>query len=130
MHILDVLFYNYYLFQTKVISKRGKEPFAMTVFTLSMTEYFLIFPLFDIIFIKLFCKDPNKFVMALPFIVIIATNYFVYQRSGRSRKVVGKKPCLWGNKKLSITFAILFTVVSYVLLYIGVIYAHKFFEDC
>src|SRR5258706_3149601 len=100
MKFFDVLYYNYYLFQTKVISRGRKEPYAMTVFTLSLTETFYFSTI--IIWYWKSCESPSRLILSLPFLILVGVNYFYFNRSGRAREIIDAKPSLWGSKRASI----------------------------
>lgn len=110
MKLLDVLYYHYYLYSVKILWE--DEPYATTNWMLSFSEALLVNGLFDIILAKFFCIRMGKWYMILIFLIILISNYFYYNRSGRSRKVVIEKPLLFESSKISFWVMILFFLIS------------------
>ena len=112
MKFFDVLYYNYYLFQTKIISRRGTQPHIMTILTLSGTEFVLAFGIINFISVKNNCKGLESWTGYLIIAPIIFFNYLLFKKSGRSRKIIPKKPVLI-NKTISIIITALFFIISF-----------------
>ena len=117
MKFFDVLYSNYYLFQTKIISRGGKEPYAMTVFTLSLTETFYFSSI--IIYNWKSCESPSRLIFVPPLLFFILMNYFFFNRNGRAREIVADKPRLWGSKMVSICVTILFGLFSLLFIWLA-----------
>lgn len=128
MKIFDTLYYHYYLFYSKIT--KDNEPYATTIFSLSASESFLVNGIIDFIAVKLFCYRIDKLWMLLIFLIILITNYLVYNRSGRARKIVGKRPLLMNNYRISVGFTILFFVLTASWLFWGHFYTKNILNEC
>lgn len=128
MKLLDVLYYHYYLFNTKLV--RDSEPFATTNWMLSFNESLLVNGLIDFTLAKLFCIRMALWSLIAIFLLILAINYFYYNRSGRAREIVTEKPLLFGNSKISIWFTILFFLITISWLFWGHFYMNYLMSKC
>ena len=88
MKILKVLYYYYF----SAYKKWDDEPHAKTVWSLSFTEALLINAVVQIFCNKVFCYFVSKWPTILLFAGILVINYFLYIKSGLSRKIINAKP--------------------------------------
>ena len=107
---MNLLYYYYFLFYTNIIP--DDEPHATTIFTLSLSESFLINGVSDIISVNLFCAPMNKWLNITIFLLIALINYFLYFKSGKGKEIVTAKPKIFNSKTLSIIIVSLFFISS------------------
>ena len=105
---MNLLYYYYFLFYTNIIP--DDEPHATTIFTLSLSESFLISGVLEIISVNLSCVPFNKWLKMTIFLLIVLINYFLYFKSGKGREIVIAKPKMFNNKNLSIIIVSLFFI--------------------
>ena len=107
---MNLLYYYYFLFYTNIIP--DDEPHATTIFTLSLSESFLITGILEIISVNLFCVPFDKWVKMTIFLLIALKNYFLYYKSGKGKEIVIAKPKIFNNKLLSIILVVLFFITT------------------
>lgn len=123
---MQTIFFYYYLFYTKVI--KDDEPYATTVFALSMSEGFLINFLIQFLFAYFYCILLNIWIMVVVQLLIILINYLYFNKSGRVKKIVKLKPMFFLNHNLSIILTVLFFVITVSFIFWGPIYFKTFLE--
>ena len=128
MKIIDVLYYNYYLFYKKVVKE--SEPHATTNFVLSFSESLIINCILDFISIKRYCRGFGTWPMFLVTILIIGINYLIFQKSGRSRRIVKEKPNLWGSYVFSKAVSLSFFFITGSWLFWWPIYSRDILDRC
>lgn len=124
---MNLLYYYYFLFYTKVLP--DNEPHATTVFTLSLSESFIVNGVLDILLAYLFCFSLNKWSMIIISLLIMGINYLLYSRSGKAKKIIKLKPKVFNSNKLSIVIVILFFVITASFLFWGPIYVKHILEE-
>lgn len=120
---MNVLYYYYYLFYTRVLP--DNEPHATVIFTLSFSESLLVNYMIDFAGVHLFCKFLlGKWSMISIFVLIIVINYLIYHRTGKNKEIVEKKPKFLNSNKAStiitgtfflITTSFLFWMTDYLM---------------
>lgn len=130
MHFVNVLYYHYFLFYTKVLP--DDEPHATVVFTLSFCESWLVFTLIDWIGAIFFCRlfINSKWIMATVLLLLIGINYVFYIRNGNGRRIVKQQPVLWQSKKFSIAVAFLFCFITISFLFWTNQYFQNIISNC
>jgi len=118
---MDVIFYYYYLFYTKII--KDDEPFATTCWALSASEGFFSAVMLHIFFTRFFCFQTSKWMMVIPTCLFLLINYLYFNKSGRSRKIVKEKPMFFSSHKLSVALTLLFFIATFSTLIWGAVYA-------
>jgi hypothetical protein len=121
---MKTIFFYYYLFYTKVII--DDEPYATTVFVLSVSEGFLINFLIQFLSANFYCESLSLWTMILVQLLIILINYLYFNKSGRAKKIVKLKPMFFSNHMLSIILTVLFFVVTSSFIFWGPIYLKTF----
>jgi hypothetical protein len=126
---MDVLYYYYYLFYTKVLP--DNEPHATVVFTLSFSESLLVNFFIDFVGVHLTCGFvSSKWSMIGVFIIIGVINYLVYFRTNRREDVLTRKPKFLQSNRASIALTAIFVLFSSSLLFWGSIYLMGLIEQC
>ncbi len=125
---MKILFYYYYLFYTRILP--DDQPYATTVFTLSVSESFFINNLILFFFAHFFCINIGKWTMIGITMLIILTNYLYFYRSGRMKEIVKTKPKFFNNHFISIIITILFFIITSSFIFWGPIYVKNILDGC
>lgn len=125
---MNVLYYYCYLIYTKLIPE--DEPYATTIFVLSFLESFLIFSLASLLVAYFECMILSKWFGLSTMGLILLLNYFIYNRSGLSRKLVKEKPMFFKSHALSIVLVALFFILGISSLFLGPIYSKQILSQC
>ena len=107
---MKTIYYYYYLFYTKKI--KDNEPYATTVFALSMSEGFIVNFVLNVLIIHSYCLALNKWIMIMIQLLIIILNYLYFNKSKRAKKIIKEKPMFFSNHKLSIVLTSLFFITT------------------
>ena len=126
MKIFEILYYYYFAFYLKV----DKEPHSMTVFALSFSEALLINFVAQMISIHFYCYLIATWQMISIFALVLILNYFLFIRSGTSRKIVKSQPLIIFNKTFTKIFVILFFIVTISFLFWGPILTKSMLANC
>jgi hypothetical protein len=126
---MNVLYYYYYLFYTRVLP--DNEPHATVIFTLSLSETLLIIHTIDFVGAHLFCRFLLvKWSMIGIFIAVILINYLIYHQGGLNKKVIQNKPKFYGSNNISCMITVLFFLVTTSFLFWMSDYLLKTIELC
>jgi len=125
---MEVLYYYYYLFYSKIL--KDNEPHLLTILAFSASEGFAINGLLDIFFIKTYCFPIGKWAMIFIVLLFVLFNYIVFFKSGRSQKIVKLKPKIFGNHRLSILLTFVFFIVTISFIFWGPIFTSELLEKC
>ncbi len=125
---MKVLYYYYYLFYTKILPEN--EPHATTIFTLSMSQSFILIGIIDLIITQAFCISIGKGRMIAISLLIMLINYFIYSKSGKNLGIINSKPKFFNSNLLSIIITILFFVISVSVLFWGLVYTKSVLDHC
>lgn len=128
MHLLNVFYYNYFLFYKKVI--KDTEPHFATVLGLSFNLGLLVNGTIDILSRKLFCYRFDVWVQVAIVVLIICSNYQVYHHKGRAQEITTQKPIIANNRGLSIAVTWLFFLITSSWLFWGSIYGKYLLSQC
>jgi hypothetical protein len=127
--VMDVLYYYYYLFYTRVLP--DGQPHSTVIFTLSFSESLLVNYGLDILGVHFLCKFLlTKWSMIGIFLLIAILNWLIYYRSGRNRRVVDQEPKLFNSNRLSILFTAAFFLFTTSLLFWAADYMMIVIEQC
>ena len=108
---MNVLYYYYYLFYTRVLP--DDEPHATVIFTLSFSESLLVNYSIDLVGAHLFCKFLlGKWSMIIIFVMIMVVNYLIYHKTGKNKKVVENKPKFFNSNIASIAITGVFFLIT------------------
>lgn len=113
--MLDILYYYYYLFYTKVLP--DNSPHFTVVWVLSFVLSIIVVGILHL-FLVLFFKIPFKKEYIVLFLATFAMMYFRYLKSGRGEIVVEQKPMLKGSNKLSMIFTVGVTVMALIVMFL------------
>src|SRR5260370_39364427 len=94
MKILKILYYYYFSFYKKV----DDEPHAMTVFALSVSQSLLFEFIVQMISVHFFCYFISTWQLVSICVVFLIVNYFLFIRSGISKKIVRSQPPVLHNQ--------------------------------
>jgi hypothetical protein len=108
MKILKILYFYYYSFYLKV----DDEPHAMTVFALSISEALGINFVAELIAAHFYCYFIPKWPLLGVGVAMIIINYFLFIKSGISKKIVDAKAPIIHNRIVTRAFVILFFIVT------------------
>jgi hypothetical protein len=127
MKILKVLYYYYFVFY----KKWDDEPHATTLWSLSFMEALLINGVVQMFCNRLFCYFISTIPSILLFVAIIVVNYFLYIKSGLSRKIINAKPPpILYNVTFTKAFVILFVVACMSCLFWVPILTKSILDNC
>lgn len=126
--MVDVLYYHYFLFYTKVFKE--DQPHFTAWFALSASEGLLINGIIDLVFLKYFCFSIGIWPMIFIFLLILSLNYWRYGKLGKGIEVVDKEPLYFKSRYISIFFTILFFLITLSWVFWGPIYGKYILENC
>lgn len=106
---MDVIYYYCFLFNVKII--KDSEPYATTVWVLGFAEGYFLTVVCDLVSMRYFCFDIVEYFMFPIMGITIVSNYFFFNRSKRSKKIVKDKPVFFGNHKISMILTIVFFAI-------------------
>jgi hypothetical protein len=124
---MNVLYYYYYLFYTRVLP--DNEPHATVIFTLSFSESLLINGIIDISSAH-FCKNMEMWLMIGIFVMLIAANYLIYSKTKKSRIIVEQKPAFFSSHKVSIIITLLWFIITTSFMFWEPIYVKDILDQC
>lgn len=124
---MKILYYYYFLFYTKILP--DDQPHATTIFTLSVSESFLIIGVLQLLFAYLFCVILNKWQMMGIALLIIGVNYFSYWTSGKAKKIIKTKPKILNNNILSVFYVVCFFVITFLTFILSMVYVKQIMEE-
>lgn len=126
---MNILYYYYYLFYTKVLP--DDEPHATVVWTLSFSESLLISYTYDFITVHFYCSlSLSKWKYIITFLCVLIFNYFFYIKTARGREIVNRKPKFLNRNILSIVVTFLFCLITSSFLLWMDIYLLYILEKC
>jgi len=125
---MNVLYYYYYLFYTKVIP--DNEPHATVIFTLSFSLGLLVNGVLKICLALLFCESYNEWPAIGITLLIMLVNYLLYFKSGKCFKIVEAKPRFFNSNEGSILITVIFFLTSASFLFWGVEYIRDILQSC
>ena len=128
MHVLNVFYYNYFLFYQKVI--RDPEPHFATVLGLSFNLALLINGAMDLVSLKFFCCQINIWIQIAVVAFIIYSVYKIYHHTGKAKEITTKKPVISNSRGLSVAFTWLFFIITSSWLFWGPIYGKYLLSQC
>lgn len=126
MKIFEILYYYYFSFYLRV----DDEPHAMTVFALSISEALLINFIAQMIAVRFYCYFISKWPMLGVCVVMLVFNYFLFIKSGISKKIVKNQSPIIYNKTFTKAFVIVFFIITTSFLFLGPILTKSMLEDC
>lgn len=126
--MLNVFYYHYYQFYTKVIP--DDQPNATVIFVLSFVEALFLNGILHYLALKFFCADVGKWPMIGVAVMLMVLNYFYYYRSGRFKTIIEEKPMLFDSRKLSatITCGVSLLIISW--MFWGAVLGKHLLEKC
>jgi hypothetical protein len=127
MLLLNVIYYQYFLFYKKVI--KDPEPHLATVLALSFSQSLLVNAIMYIIALKWFCYEIKVWVQFTLVLLLIFFNYLIYHRTGIAKEIIKQKPFIV-NKGLSIAITWLFFFITVSWLFWGSIYGRHLLSQC
>jgi hypothetical protein len=127
-HMLNVLYYHYFLFYTKIL--REDDPHFTTYFALSASIGFVVNGIIDVVALNCFCISVGRWPMIVIFLVILGVNYYIFGFTGNGERIKEQKPLICKSSKLSISFTITFFIISTSWLFWGPIYGKFLLEKC
>jgi len=129
MKALNVFYYYYFLFYSKVL--KDNEPHLLTTMVLSFSESLLVNYSINVIGAHLFCKYLlGKWGMIGVIIILNGLNYLFYHQTGRAKGIVKSKPKFFGNHHVSLILTILFFLITSSFLFWVADYAMYVIDIC
>jgi len=125
---MKVLFYYTYLVYTRVI--KDDEPYATTVFVLSLIEGSLAFVTTNLLLAHYYCFTLGKWYGISLVLGLILINYITFNRSGLSRRIVAQKPRLFKSHFFSVLFVGLVFIVGATSLIWGPFLIKAILDQC
>jgi hypothetical protein len=110
---MNVLYYYYFLFYTKVVKE--DDPHLTVIFTLSVSESFFVIYAIDTLNVYLFCEAfflSSRFYMVVLALLLMVLNYLFLYRTGKGKIIVQQQPKYFGNNKISIFLVSLFFITT------------------
>jgi hydrogenase-4 membrane subunit HyfE len=126
MHLLNVLYYHFYLFYVKF----DPEPEVTTLLSLSACQSFLINGILDFLALKFFCYQIPVWIQFTMTLVFIFLNYLLFYRTNKVKQIIKSKPTILNSKALSIISTILFFLITVSWLFWGPIYGKHLLGQC
>lgn len=125
MNALKVIYYYFFAFYRKV----DDEPYAMTMWAVSICLSLLLNYIIDLVTLR-FCYFGPTWQKIVITLVILVTNYFVFNKSGVGRKIVNGPPPILVNRTVTVTLVILFFAISLSYIFVVPILAKPILEAC
>jgi hypothetical protein len=125
---MKILYNYYYLFYTRVLP--DDEPFATTLFTLTVSESFAVDFIIRYFLAVNYCKEFQTSSSMFVFGVMLVVNYLIFHRGQRARKFVAESPKFFGSHKLSIIITVIFFLITSSTLFLGPVYISTILDDC
>lgn len=126
--MFDIIYYQLFRFYSKVLKE--EEPHFTTIFVLSALQAFLLIAIIDVVAIQGFCyqiQTPIKFSF---FILIAILNFLRYDKNGRGKFIVAKKPKFFQSHRLSVLLTIVFFLVAISWLFWGGFWGKQVLIGC
>ena len=114
--MINVLYYYYYLFYTKVLP--DNQPHATVVFTLSFTYSLIINCIVNIILAYTLAISLGKWEMIGIFVLIIIIMYFAFYKNGKGNRIVQEKPKMLNSNTISLLFTFLIFIFGILALFL------------
>lgn len=128
MKILDVLYYNYYMFANR--NQPITDPHITVVMTLSFSESLMVNYAIDIISAHFFCQFiMNMWGMLVVLAALLSLNFLIYIKGERGNLVVRTEP-FFVSKKASKLATIFFIALTTSLLFWAADYGMYLIKDC
>ena len=130
MHILEVLYYNYYKYAKKIVKDDTPLWYAWFILSFIITNF--IFEIVEIITNILFCTSFLGFKLYLfgTAILIFYCTYVYFIRHRKSYEVIRNKPSMFSNQKFSVVFTIIFSLLALSFMFWGVPYSRMMANRC
>lgn len=128
MFFFDVIYFHYYLFYKKVL--KDPEPFFATILALGFSQSLLINAAIDAISLKWFCHEIHVGIQFAILILVVYVNYLFYQKTGRVKEIISKKPLIGGSKRASVVITVLFFLITVSWLFWGPLYGKVLLSRC
>ena len=125
---MDVIYYYYYLFYTRII--KDNEPHMFTILAISATEGFILNIIVEVVSILYQCKQTNGVIWMGIICLANIFNYFYFYKSGRAIKIVKEKPMFFSNNQISIILTFLFFIVFATSIIWGSILTKHLLDSC
>jgi hypothetical protein len=126
MKIFKILYYYYFSFYLKV----DDEPYSMTVFALSVSEALLINFSAQMISVHFYCYFISTWPMLGVCAAMLTFNYFLFMKSGISKKIVKAQSPIIYSKTATKAFVIIFFIITTSFLFLGPILTKSMLESC
>ncbi len=114
---MNVFYYYYYLFYTKVLP--DNQPHSTVVFTLSFSLSLLVNGILSIIAAYVADYNMSNYIMVGIFVAIMVVNYLVFYRTGKGKRLVKEKPKFNNSHKLSVLLTSVFFLITTSYLFWG-----------
>lgn len=107
MKALDVFYYYYFLFYSRVL--KDNEPHLLTTPVLIFSESLLVNYSINVIGAHFFCKYLlGKLGMISVIVILNGLNYLFYHRTGRAKEIKKSKSKFFNNYSFSLVATLLF----------------------
>ena len=124
---MNVLYYYYYLFYTKIIS--DNQPHATVIFSLSFILSLIINGLINIGLAYTFGIALNRWEMIGVLILLIILMYLKFYKTGRGKKIVEtEKPKLLRSNNLSVALSVVLFLIGMLFLFFEADITRKILE--
>lgn len=123
---MNVVLYYYYLFYTRILP--DDQPYSTVIFTLSLSESFLINGIISLISARFFCYYIDIWPLIGILILLMVVNYLYYYRSDRMKIIIHKRPKFLQSNFFSICITIFFFLTTVSFMFWGPICTKKFLE--
>lgn len=125
--MMNVLYYYYYLFYTKIIS--DNQPHATVIFSLSFILSLIINGLINIGLAYTFGIALNRWEMIGVLILLIILMYLKFYKTGRGKKIVEtEKPKLLRSNNLSVALSVVLFLIGMLFLFFEADITRKILE--
>ncbi len=123
--MIDVFYYYFYLGYKNVTFIHSTTPKTTAAWTLGLCLSFWVIEPVDLFIIHHYGILLKPVILYSVSIIFFLTTLYVYLLKGRSRKVIQKKPKLFGSHIFSIVVTVVFFILSLSLLIIGMFVGRK-----
>lgn len=128
MFILDVIYYNCYLFYKALLTQ--VSPSIQPSLILGAIIGYPLAVLFNNLYIYIFCEVPSAWLFFLSGLSIMVLMFGIFEIKNRKEKVIKKKPRFFNDKSLNAIIMIFIVVFAVAFFYLGGPLGKYLLEQC
>ena len=127
MKLLNILFFNYYLFYKRIL--KDENPVLTAIFTLSFSISLLLNGVVNVALAHCLKQYLSKWVMISIFLGVFVLNCFYFLKNSKTNEIVKDRPMFFNNIKISMLLTILFFLITASFLFWEPVYSKNIIES-